>query len=258
MPRLLVYTPTYAGGMHAQCEATVLAQETAPDLAWDWVRDENDPYPYPDHRNVLAKYQRARQQALDGGYDALLTVEHDMGLPLDAFQKLWDTQAGVVFGIYLLRHGSNVLNAWQYIGKRNLGSSLSLYKEELMLARRRGVHRVCGCGWGCTLIRREVLERIPFHDQEGYNSAGDLAFATDCVQQDVLMLARFDVPCLHYEDGRALHPYVDGVDMTDCEALVSQRVLIGGHVWQLRPGGKYQFPAGAVREWSRAGYVRAV
>lgn len=256
MPKILVYTPTYKGGMHPETERTVRGQECS--VAWDWAIDTDDPYPYPDHRNVLAKYQRARQKAIDEGYDALLTVEHDMGLPEGAFQKLWDTFAPVVFGVYLLRHGSNVLNAWQYINGRNLGSSLSLYKRELALARKRRVHRVCGCGWGCTLIRREVLERIPFHDQEGYNAAGDLAFAQDCVQADVLMLARFDVPCLHYEDGRALSPYEDGLVMQECEAIANQNVLIGGNVWRLRVGHRYEFPTGAVEQWSRAGYVRAV
>ena len=77
MPRLLVYTPTFADRLHPECERTVRAQQAAPGLTWDWVVDRDDPYEAPDHRNVLAKYQRARQKALDEGYDALLTVEHD-------------------------------------------------------------------------------------------------------------------------------------------------------------------------------------
>jgi hypothetical protein len=258
MPSLLVYTPTFADRMHPECERTVRGQQTAPGVTWDWVVDRDDPFPYPDHRNVLAKYQRARQQALDGGYDALLTVEHDMALPLDAFLRLWATAAPVVFGVYQLRHGSGVINAWRYENKRNLGSSLTHYKRELLQARKRGAWRVCGCGWGCTLIRREVLERVPFHDQEGHNAAGDLAFAYDCIARDVLMLARFDVSCIHYEKGKALHPYESNVVMAPCEGLVNQRVLIAGHVWQLRPGQRYEFPEGAVAEWSRAGYVKAV
>jgi hypothetical protein len=164
----------------------------------------------------------------------------------------------VVFGVYMLRHGSGVINAWQYIGNRNLGSSLTHYKRELAQARKRGAWRVCGCGWGCTLIRREVLERVAFHDQEGHNPAGDLAFAEDCVRLDVLMLARFDVPCIHYEKGKALHPYETNIVMAACEGLVNQNVLIAGNVWHLRPGQRYEFPEGAVAEWSRAGYVRAI
>ena len=47
----------------------------------DWVVSKDNPYPVPDHRNVLAQYRVARERCISEGYDALLTVEHDMVLP---------------------------------------------------------------------------------------------------------------------------------------------------------------------------------
>jgi len=135
--RLLVYTPAYAGGPLAECRGSVLGQRY--DDRWEWVVDDDDPFPTPDHRNVLAKYQRARAKALAEGFDALVTVEHDMVLPVDALEKLAATEAPVVFGTYTLRHGSHVLNTWRYENRRNFGMSLSLYPHELRILRRAGV-----------------------------------------------------------------------------------------------------------------------
>ena len=252
--RLLVYTPAYAGGPLAECRGSVLGQRY--DDRWEWVVDDDDPFPTPDHRNVLAKYQRARAKALAEGFDALVTVEHDMVLPVDALEKLSETAAPVVFGTYTLRHGSHVLNTWRYENRRNFGMSLSLYPHELRILRRAGVGRVSGVGWGCTLIRRDVLERAPFVD-DGQCMAGDLPFASWCLAEDVLMLARFDVECGHVEDGKILMPY-ETTDLVKVEPLQRVRVLVDGATVTLEVGEALELPAFMVADLERAGYVRRV
>lgn len=253
--RLLVYTPTTEDGPAAACVESVKGQRFNGD--WEWVCDDADPFPVPDHRNVLAKYRRAREMACRDGFDALVTVEHDMVLPSDALQKLADTVAPVVFGVYVLRHGSNVLNAWQYKGDRNLGMSLSLFPNELRILRRAGVGRVSGVGWGCTLIRRDVLERAPLTDGGGDCPAGDIPFALWCLRNKVEMLARFDVECGHIEEGRVLMPN-EAINMTKVEALQRVNVLVGGASVALEPGGRYVLPDADAAELERAGYVRRI
>lgn len=253
--RLLLYTPTYAGGLLAECRESVLGQRYEGE--WEWVVDSDDPFPPPDHRNVLAKYRRAKAKTLEGGYDALVTVEQDMILPPDALAKLAGTAAGVVFGVYVLRHGSNVLNAWQYKGDRNLGMSLSLYPNELRILRRAGVGRVSGVGWGCTLIRRDVLERAPLSDGGGECPAGDIPFALWCLRNGVVMMARFDVECGHVEEGRVLMP-TEAVNMTKVEALQRVTVAAGGVSVALEPGKRYVLPDHDAFELERAGYVRRI
>ena len=223
---------------------------------WEWVIDDDDPFPPPDHRNVLAKYQRARRRALDEGFDGLVTVEHDMVLPVDALEKLAATDAPVVFGTYALRHGSHVLNTWRYENRRNFGMSLSLYPHELRILRRAKVGRVSGVGWGCTLIRRDVLERAPFVD-DGQCMAGDMPFAQWCLAEDVLMLARFDLECGHVEDGKILMPY-ETTDLVAVEPLQRVNVLIDGGVVTLEIGQEIALPAFMVHDLERAGYVRRV
>lgn len=250
--RLLVYTPTYAGGLLGECRGAVLAQQYGD---WEWVIDDDDPFPAPDHRNVLAKYRRARVQALAGGYDALVTVEHDMVLPVDALATLAATDAPVVFGVYVLRHGTFVLNACRYENDRNVGMSLSVYPGELRILRRAGVGRVSGVGWGCTLMRRDVLERAPLDDGGGQCPAGDLPFAQWCLANRVEMLARFDVACGHVTGGSVLMPN-DAVETVTVTALQSLNVLAGGVSLAIVAGEQYALPIGDALELARAGYVR--
>jgi hypothetical protein len=254
--KILVYTPTYDDALHPQCRASIEAQQTTHE--WEWVIDADDPFPPPDHRNVLAKYQRAQRLALAGGYDALVTVEHDMVLPPDALQKLADTTgAGVVYAPYVLRHGNYSLSTWQYCGENSLGMSLTLYPRELARYRQAGVGRISGCGWGCTLIHRNVLERIPLHSGNGSNPTGDIQFAMDCLRAGVIAYGRFDIPCGHFNtEGQLLMPYDDTTTMMRVEALEDVTVFIDGKPMRLTAGMRYTVTMAEAYDLERAGYVR--
>src|SRR4030095_12526491 len=199
---LLIFTPTYEDGLRPETVASIVAQQTHHWLTWEIGRC--NPYPGRDMRNVLAQYSYARDLCLKEPYDALLTVEHDMVLPSHAVQALCDTPAPVVYGTYLLRHGQPVLNAWQYIGQNGLGMSLDRYPAELNKYQQMGVGRVSGVGFGCTLIRRQVLEQVPFRADGSSGHAPDLPFALDCVRLGITQLARFDVKCGHIHEGEIL------------------------------------------------------
>jgi hypothetical protein len=251
---LLVYTPTFGDGLLGECRESVLTQQYGD---WKWIIDDDDPFPAPDYRNVLAKYRRARALTLSGDYDALVTVEHDMVLPVDALARLAATDAPVVFGVYALRHGAFVLNACRYENDRNVGMSLSFYASELRMLRRAGVGRVSGVGWGCTLVRREVLEQTPLDDGGGQCAAGDLPFAQWCLANHVVMLARFDVACGHATGGSVLMPN-EATETVTVTALQSLNVLAGGVSLAIVAGEQYALPIGDALELQRAGYVRQV
>lgn len=255
--RLLVYTPTIGDEMRAETRASIESQIT--DIEFDWEIGFHNPFQGVDFsktKNVVAQYQRAQEMCLAGGYDALLTVEHDMIIPPDTIGKLCATDALVVYGIYMLRHGTPCLNAWQYINKANLGMSLSLYPDEIKEAREQGWWEVCGTGWGCTLIRREVLESYKIHSK-GDQDAGDISFAHHCVKAGIRQIARFDVPCGHIlPDGFVLDPYKNGGIVSRVEALVAMNALVGGVSMPLKQGRYYTMPPDDARDLQRAGYVR--
>ena len=253
--RLLVFTPTYGNAMRPECRASIEAQDFAGE--WQWVIDDADPLPPPNHRNVLAKYQRARAMAMDGGYDALVTVEHDMVLPEYALTRLAATPGDVIYGTYVLRHGSNVLNLFKYTNGRNLGQSLSLHREDLAAMRRVGQGRVAGVGWGCTLIRRHVLEAIPLHDDQGQNPAGDLAFAAECNRAGLMSIGLLDVACWHIEGDVWLYPWGETMAaMVECLANQTINAMVDGQVVRLERGQWHKLPLATAQELQRAGYVK--
>lgn len=260
MTRLLIFTPTFGDGPLAETMESVGYQrahdangkpiELIHQLGW------HNPFGPGDIRNVVAQYQQAREMVRAGAFDGLVTVEHDMWLPHDAIYRLWHTPAAVVYGVYMLRHGSNVINAWQHTGTRNMGMSLSIYPKQLAHWRARGVGPVSGVAFGCTLIRREVIERIAFRgDRDGRSC--DIMFAMDCVQAGITQMARFDVECGHYEKGEWLMPFSGpGGQKTRAVALVDVNVAADGESKRIEKGRHYTLPLAVAQELERAGYVR--
>lgn len=250
---ILIFTPT-DNGPHPDCLASV-SQLTYKDVHHEvsWL---TDPLPGRDMRNVVRQYQKAWKMALEGGYDALLTVEHDMIIPPDTIEKLVDTDSPVVYGVYMLRHGTKTLNAWRYENNRNMGMSLSLYPKEVAKARKQGWIEVCGVGWGCTLIRRQVLEKISV--RENVQDAGDVGFASDCIRRGFRQIARFDTLCGHIEpDGNVLWPFAKGNGMiARVLALQDVTVRANGQSLVMKKGRYYSLPVDEGRELARVGYVQ--
>lgn len=258
---ILVFTPTWldtpAGveAMHPKVRAAIAVNMSA-DM--EWVVGRDNPYPVPDHRNVLSQYRQARELFLAGGYDALITVEHDNLLPdAGALQRLQETPGDVVYAPYLLRHGSRVLSTCQYINDHNLGMSLSNYPDELRQARAHTVHRVSGVGMGCTLFRRAVLEKIGFEPTTAQNLLPDMQFATQALRAGFKSFGRFDVPVLHYSDGHWLVPF-EGDRMQKYLARQTITALVGERSVKLIAGEVYDLPEAAAENLLRAGYIQPV
>lgn len=262
MTKIVLFTPTWLGVdgepvIRQECRASVESQRF--DGVLEWEIGTHNPWPGRQMRNVVAQYQRGRESFLAGDGDAWLTFEHDMALPdADAVQRLWDTMrttgAGVVYGVYMLRHGAWVLNAWEYIGDHALGESLTLYPAKLALARKQGTVRVCGVGWGCTLIRRDVAERFPVRG--GDDGAGDLPFAYDCLYAGVKAVADFSVCCDHYDGELRLQVFGGPVsDVIKVRAMQDVTVMSGKGSQRLERGQVYELGRTLADDLMRAGYV---
>ena len=261
MTKIVVFTPTWLDErgepvIRRECRASVEEQVFDGELTWEI--GTHNPFPGRQMRNVVAQYERGRASFLATDADAWLTFEHDMALPdAEAVQRLWDTMrtaaAGVVFGVYMLRHGSWVLNAWEYIGDHALGESLTLYPEKLKRAKAQGVARVCGVGWGCTLIRRDVVERFPIR---GGDDAGDIPFAYDCLYAGVKMVADFGVCCDHYDGELRLQAFGGPVsDVIRVRAMQDVTVMGGKGSQRLERGQLYELARTLANDLMRAGYV---
>lgn len=157
------------------------------------------------YQSVTDKYERARHQALQGGYDYLFCVEADMLIPPDALHKLIAIDADVAYGLYCWRHPP-ALGMWNTypIVTSSSGYSLSHNKDE---ARACWGHLalVAGVGLGCTLIKRRVLEAITFHHAWGDETRPipvhcDWMLSEDCQRLGFVQAMDLSVVCGHILD----------------------------------------------------------
>lgn len=160
------------------------------------------------YRNVQLNYEKMRRIALAENYSAVWCVEDDMLPPADALTKLLEiskaTDAPIVSGIYVLRHGANVPNLMQHGRSVEIGSSMEWAAVKRHLARGETVIPISGGCQGCLVIRREVLDGFSFMRET--RGAPDMDFMRYCFTRGVRQVARLDVRCGHIEsDGNVLN-----------------------------------------------------
>jgi len=158
------------------------------ELAWG---DDPNAEPY---ENITRKYQYGQQLALDGGYEALMTVEDDIVVPPDAYSRLAALDCDVAYGLTVWRNSPHHWSAVLELGGQDHHVSLDEYpdrRQELW----GGIMTVVGCGLFCTLIRRHVLEAIPFR-RTGRHCC-DWDFALDCADSGFVQKADLSVVCGH-------------------------------------------------------------
>ena len=141
----------------------------------------------------------------------------------------------MIYAPYLLRHGRPLLSAWQYINDRNLGMSLTHYPKELKQAIARNIWRVSGAGMGCTLFRREILERFTFEASAPNNTCPDLGFAENVLRAGVESFARFDVPVGHVIGARVVWPFKE-IKRMEYSPRENMNAMVEGQFLRLRKG----------------------
>jgi hypothetical protein len=154
-----------------------------------------------DPRDAVAEqYNEARRIVLEQGYDALMTVEADMLPPPNAIRRLFSAKADIAYGLYIFRRPPWEWSA--YVNVQGMGGMS--YSGVPDLARRvwGEVVEVEGMGLGCTLIQRNVLERLEFRAHGGYHADGkrshcDWYFAADAREHQFTQRCDTAVICGH-------------------------------------------------------------
>lgn len=207
--RILVFCPTYPKRPLVRREML----DTVLNLDWpscDIVFSREDAPSKPNraefHHDLLWKYTRARELALTLGYGALLLVEADIIVPHDVVHRLLQTGADVAYGLYCSRNPHYGHN-WLLDLER--GSYLVEPASKDADFRQQAWGRVVpsfGHGLGCTLIRRGVLEDIPFRLPEEAEVASDWYFALDCQAAGIHQAHHCGVVCGHADGDEILWP----------------------------------------------------
>jgi hypothetical protein len=202
--RVLIATPVFQ--LYSRTVASVLCMDAPDDCERDYVLAQDDDLSLSHYERITAKFNRLRRLALDGGYDALLTVEADMLPPPHALVALLATGADVAYGVYSFRHDDQG-GMWNVAAKlRGDGSADWLISDPEQARRLWGrVVRVEGVGNGCTLIRRTALEAVPFRDNGVVHQ--DWMFGMDAAAKGFSQVAHLGVICGHIRDrDRAVWP----------------------------------------------------
>lgn len=96
------------------------------------------------------------------GYDYLFSVDHDISFPPDTLKKLLSHDAPYVTGIYRQRLEPQVLEIYD-------GEMKNVKYDQL---KDKGLIEIGGSGFGCVLVKKEVIETIGYPQFE-YHSALD-------------------------------------------------------------------------------------
>lgn len=154
------------------------------------------------HQDTLHQYQRGREAFLSGPYDAMLVIEDDIIPPPDTLERLIALNADMAYGVYVFRQSRpkwpvvNIFERYDPPG-RNTGESLSVWPEKYAAAVRQGVVPCSGGGLGCVLIKRHVLEAIPFRLEQPNGPHCDSYFTDDVFHAGWTMMADMRVRCGH-------------------------------------------------------------
>lgn len=171
--------------------------------ALDHFFTRRNPDPVPG-LNIVAAYQRIRAVFLaDPTYTHLFIVENDILPPPDALDKLLACDADIAYGVYCFRRGMPVVN----VMRRDTTDPLTQDAAVWGRAFAAGAIVPCkGLGFGCTLIRRAVLERFEMRTAGGGGDA-DTWLARDAAAAGLTLKAHLGVVCGHIRpDGVTLWP----------------------------------------------------
>jgi len=209
--KIMLYCPLYPARPRIHDATQTSIEEMAWRDALTIVYGREDMPAEIGYTNILRKYQQARQLALDGGFDALFSVESDIILHPLALERLSRLECDVACGLYVSRHTTRRWLSLTALDKCR-GKSLS-ENPELAKHLWGGAVVTVGAGLGCTLIHRRVLEQIPFRKDEG-GAACDWAFALDCQDKGFRTMHDLGVVCGHITgEGSTLWPDIEAPNL---------------------------------------------
>jgi len=203
-----------------------------------------NPDPVPGH-NIVAAYKRLQAVFLaEPKYSHMFILENDIIPPPDALERLLAVDADITYAVYCFRRGTPVVNITHIDTTNTLTDNAAEWRRDF----ERGAVVPCtGLGFGCTLIRRHVLERFEMRSRFGGGDA-DTELAKDARAAGLVQRAHLGVVCGHKRpDGcvlwpTATRPFYRKVGVS-APRLAEVRALVAFGVWDekgaphiLRPG----------------------
>lgn len=156
-------------------------------------------------RDTLSASQNTiRQYVIDNDFDYWMSIESDVVPPTDAIENLMKWFRPVMGGLYEIgfenKAGRRYCVFLTHEKKGGLnGTRIISSEENEQLKKIKGSVRVHGCGIGCTLIRRDIVEKYVFWTDERFsNKHSDVYFYMDLWNDKIPVYVDTNVVCEHY------------------------------------------------------------
>lgn len=179
------------------------------EVDWLMISGEDDPARHP-YENITRKSYYARALALQGGYDALLLLDDDQIVPSDTIPRLIAAGGDVAYGLTVWR---NVPHSWSALS--HLAHETDMITgdcDDTVRAQWWGnVVDVQGCGTFCTLIKRHVLEALPFERRGAH--CFDFYLSQDCIKHGFRQRCDLGLIVGHVTDNGVLWPTAIGYEL---------------------------------------------
>lgn len=208
--KTLLFTPLHPlYGVLPETLASITAVvQSSPDvhvMLWGSQRQYNNPNLDENANNnqdIRDKYNIGRAVALSQGFEAMLTIEADMIVPPDTLARLIALDADIALGVYCWRWRPS---RWSVYTELNQWGGKSVTFDPAFAVRSWGEPiNAVGTGLGCTLIKRRVLEALPFRlfDSDPRHLgivASDWALSCDAQQAGYRQRADLGLVCGHVD-----------------------------------------------------------
>ena len=196
--KIFIAVPTTPfGGIHPECFKSIYGL----DPCGNWlVFDYRSGYQCATARNRIA------QQAIEEHADYVLMVDSDTVLPSDALRLMLEEPVDVLAACCPHRCASNVYDGRINATKLGEFDYTDFYRQEdLDRLVEKGVirERIHGCGFGATMVRTDVFQRIgqPWFEWTDYPDGNclseDLYFCRNCTDNGVDVFLDPRVRCGH-------------------------------------------------------------
>jgi len=168
------------------------------------------------------------------GFDYLFSVDSDIAFPPDTLKRLLAHDKDMVSGLYIQRKpGQHILEVYEHNGK---GGVANIPYEKIV---GRGLIEIASCGFGCVLVKAEVMRSIPYPHFKYYSAidhrntiSEDVDFCRKALSAGFKIWADTSILCRHIGQTEFLidttiKPTSNEMRLRE---LGNQRLLPGTHV----------------------------
>ena len=142
-------------------------------------------------------HNSCREETLKGGYDFLLHLETDIFPSAETINELLFYKKKCIGALYDIGFADNRQLMYRTIEKDDERLAIVLDAKDREKWMTGEVYRVLGCGLGCNLIHRSVLEKVKFRIEANSNVFPSLFFGLDLDKLNIPQYLHSGLFCEH-------------------------------------------------------------